>query len=102
MDEFSWFVGLFEGEGCYFYDNQKGVIEISMTDEDTIARAAKFLDVSYKSIKVKENRKPIWKIRARGGLTRGKYYELMSKMMPYLSKRRQENIKKVWSMHTNK
>ena len=38
MDEFSWFVGLFEGEGCYYYENNCGVIQIDMTDEDTIIR----------------------------------------------------------------
>jgi hypothetical protein len=99
MDEFSWFIGLFEGEGCYFLDGGKGVLEISMTDEDTIARAAKFLGSSYKEIKVKENRKPMWKVRVRGGMKRGRYYDLIIKMLPYLSKRRQENIKKVLSLN---
>ena len=97
FDEFSWFVGLFDGEGCYYRDGSHGIIEMAMTDEDTIAKASKFLGCSYKSIKVKGNRKPQWRLRVRGGLKRGKTYELLNKMMPHLSQRRQEIIKRVWS-----
>tara|TARA_Y100000389_G_C17418782_1_gene495373 strand:+ start:1276 stop:1599 length:324 start_codon:yes stop_codon:yes gene_type:complete len=102
MDEFSWFVGLYEGEGCYYKDSRpsikspRGIMEISMTDEDTISRAAKFLNVNYRPIKVAENRKPQWRIRCEGGLTRGKTFAMMKRLYPYLSKRRQEQLDNVW------
>ena len=100
MDEFSWFVGLFEGEGCYYVDGGRGVIEINMTDEDTIARAAKFLGVSYREKRTTKDRKRLWIVRARGGLKRGKLVELLHKMMPYLSIRRRENIENILGLTT--
>lgn len=106
MDEFSWFVGLYEGEGCYYRDGRpsskspKGILEISMTDEDTIARAARFLNSNYRPKKVAGNRKPQWRIRCEGGLTRGKIFNLMKKMYPHLSQRRQEQLRTVWGENT--
>ena len=105
IDEFSWFVGLYEGEGCCgsrickktvkdtTYLNGGIYLTIKMTDEDTIARAAKFLGVSYKKI---TNRSPLSKkqaymVRVMGG-KKGKLYDLFQRMLPYLSKRRQEQV----------
>ena len=100
MDEFSWFVGIFEGEGSYYADNSgRGVIIIQMTDEDIIARAAKFMDTGYSEKKVKKalpHHKKMYHVKGCGGRKRGKYFELMKRMYPYLSKRRQEQLEKVW------
>ena len=106
MDEFSWFVGLYEGEGCSgsrkvkktyknkTYYNGGIVLSINMTDEDTIARAAKFLGVSYKPIKKynKVSKKQAYQVRVMGG-KQGKLRELFEKMLPHLSKRRQKQIR---------
>lgn len=113
MDEFSWFVGLYEGEGSFghrtvrkkykdkIYENKGIYLTIKMTDEDVIERAAKFLGVTYhitdKKQTEKYNRKTIYRVRKMGGL-KGELYDLTQKMLPHLSKRRQEQIKE----HLNK
>jgi hypothetical protein len=94
MDEFSWFVGLYEGEGCFTHWLRSGkydtyAIVIKMTDEDTIARASKFLGVGY--CKVKSKHKQLYRVRKQGGKT-GDVWDLILKMKPHLSARRQEQI----------
>ena len=103
MDEFSWFVGLYEGEGCLASSinrkKYKGrVIEtpileltIKMVDEDVIARAAKFLGNKYHSVKPNPGCKPLYRVRKNGGLN-GKLRNLLEDMRPYLSKRRVEQL----------
>ena len=103
MDEFSWFIGLYEGEGCLYSRKIKKkykdrVIEgveialtIKMVDEDVIARAAKFLGNSYHTVKPNPGCKPLYRVRKNGGLN-GKLRKLLDDMYPHLSKRRQEQI----------
>ena len=101
MDEFSWFVGLFEGEGCFGCQHNKSIrngkkyewvqmyLTIKMTDEDVIARAAKFLGVTYKPIK--STHKQLYLVR-KAGSDSGVLRELMERMRPHLSIRRQQQI----------
>jgi len=103
MDEFSWFVGLYEGEGCLSSNinrkKYKGrVIEtpileltIKMVDEDVIARAAKFLGNSYHPVKPNPGCKPLYRVRKNGGKN-GKLRQLLEDMKPHLSKRRNKQI----------
>ena len=104
MDEFSWFVGLYEGEGTITAASKPGRREgrenrywnlcmvVKMTDEDTIQRAARFLNVSYKEVKKdKPHCKRIYRVRKQGGLN-GELYDLLMRMKPHLCKRRQEQI----------
>ena len=107
MDEFSWFVGLYEGEGCFDSQIKKKIVNekeykfanyrlyIKMTDEDIIARAAKFLGVSYHRTDVKYTekmgRKPCWRVVKCGG-SKGQLMDLVERMRPYVSKRRQEQF----------
>ena len=104
--EFGWFVGLYEGEGCAgsrrckktyknkTYYNGGIVLTIKMTDEDVIERAAKFLGVNYQPIKnySELSKKPTYRVRVMGG-KQGKLRDLFEKMLPHLSKRRQEQVK---------
>ena len=103
MDEFSWFVGIFEGEGCFGSRRHKKTVKdtiyytgglfltIKMTDEDTIARCADFLGVKYKP--VKSTHKQLYLVRKMGGKT-GQLMDLCLRMKPYLSKRRQEQLER--------
>ena len=109
MDEFSWFVGIYEGEGCFGsrickkkykdreYRNGGIYLTIKMTDEDTIARVAKFLGQSYgvvdKKATERMGRKTLYRVRQMGGPSSGKLYDLAQKMLPHLSQRRQEQIR---------
>ena len=106
MDEFSWFVGLYEGEGCFTFNTKPGrkpgrenryghlCLQIKMTDEDTIQRAANFLGVKYNvTDRSKENPryKTIYRVRKQGGMN-GELMDLITRMKPHLCKRRQEQI----------
>ena len=103
MDEFSWFVGLYEGEGCLssgitrkkykgrIIEGTKLELTIKMVDEDVISRAADFLGVKYGTVKPNPGCKPLYRVRKMGGAN-GQVRELLEKMRPYLSKRRNEQI----------
>ncbi len=108
IDEFSWFVGIYEGEGSFgsrickkkykdrVYRNPGIYLTIKMCDEDTIARAANFLGQSYSQVDKKTTdrtgNKPLYRVRKMGGASNGKLYDLMQKMLPHLSTRRQQQI----------
>ena len=109
MDEFSWFVGLYEGEGSLYarhwkktdkktgkvYKGAQIALTIKMVDEDVIARAAKFLGVGYaisdKKYTEKMGRKTIYRTRKNGAIN-GQLRDLLNKMYPHLSVRRQQQI----------
>ena len=114
MDEFSWFVGIYEGEGSFYsrtckrkaplkdgtervYEHKGLVLTIKMTDEDVISRAAKFLGQSYAEVERADRDargyKRCYRVRQMGG-NKGKLRKLLDRMYPYLSKRRQEQITK--------
>ena len=103
MDEFSWFVGLYEGEGCLYsrrikrtikgkiYNNIELGLTIKMVDEDIIARASKFLGISYHTCKPNPGCKQLYRVVKNGGLN-GRLRHLLEDMRPHLSKRRQEQL----------
>ena len=96
MDEFSWVVGIIEGEGN-FYGSKNGqmLLTIRMGDEDIISRVANFFGgVKYKNIGVnsKLGKKDLFQFRKSGGVTRGELHEFIQRAYPFLSKRRKEQI----------
>ena len=105
IDEFSWFVGLYEGEGTlYSPPSYNGVrMRIRITDYDTALRAARFLGV--KPLKVSRIRKDgtkkeyipdhykdMYEITKTGGCKSGFLFNLYQKMYPHLSLHRREQI----------
>ena len=105
IDEFSWFVGLYEGEGTlYSPPSYNGVrMRIRITDYDTALRAARFLGV--KPLKVSRTRKDgtkkdyildhykdMWEVTKSGGFKKGFLFNLCQKMYPHLSLHRREQI----------
>ena len=105
IDEFSWFVGLYEGEGTlYSPPSYNGVrMRIRITDYDTALRAARFLGV--KPLKVSRTRKDgtkkdyipdhhkdMWEVTKSGGCKKGFLFNLYQKMYPHLSLHRREQI----------
>jgi len=98
MDEFSWMVGLVEGEGN-FYGSKRGQIALTirMTDEDIIQRASNYFGgIKYRVVsdmrERKLSKKPLYQLRKSGGVTRGELHEFIQQAYPYFSKRRQEQI----------
>ena len=105
IDEFSWFVGLYEGEGTlYSPPSYNGVrMRIRITDYDTALRAARFLGV--KPLKVSrirkdgtkkeyfpDHHKDMWEVTKSGGCKKGFLFNLYQKMYPHLSLHRREQI----------
>ena len=99
MDEFSWMVGIVEGEGN-FYGSKHGqiMLTIRMTDEDIIQRACAFFGgIKYCRRTPTQNSnvtgvKDIYQLRKSGGVCSGELHEFIQKAYPYFSKRRQQQI----------
>ena len=94
MDEkssFTWFVGLFEGEGTFHFTKgrPRGLV-ISMTDLDVLRRVQEIVGGSiYDLTKREEHWKDAWKWRIGGQAAK----DLAEKMLPYLGNRRAERCK---------
>ena len=77
------------------YDCRQVCLTIKMTDEDIIARCAKFLGQKYAEVeradRDRRGYKRIYRVRQTGG-PKGKLRKLLDRMYPHLSKRRQEQI----------
>ena len=105
IDEFSWFVGLYEGEGTlYSPPSYNGVrMRIRITDYDTALRAARFLGVKPLKVSrirkdgtkkeyIPDHHKDMWEVTKSGGCKKGFLFNLYQKMYPHLSLHRREQI----------
>ena len=106
MDDFSWFIGIAEGEACFHYHRKKNSPEfvISMTDEDIVEKVAKMLDADYKTwqpggVSVSGGK---YKIQHRVAVRGRKAVKIMEKVLPYMGKRRQEKITEILAEYTPK
>ena len=85
----AWLAGILEGEGCFKMDPRPR-IAVAMTDEDIIERVATLFSSSYTKWNVKtKGGKSVWQttIGRRKDLP-----ELLTRLYPYMGKRRQEKI----------
>lgn len=94
MEDFYWFIGLFEGEGYIGLakDNCVNII-ISGSDQDVMDRVSKLLDKNY--IKIQPKGKDTYKLQYRVSITGKKARYICEKIKPYMSKRRQQKITEV-------
>ncbi len=99
MDDYSWFVGIIEGEGYFGIDKRKNspAFTISMCDRDIMEKLAEMLDgnmctnvPSGKTVKGES-----YKTQYRIALHGRKAWALMENVEPYLSERRKEQIRVV-------
>ena len=98
MDNFSWLVGILEGEAYFGAPGKDGrpQIVVSMTDRDVMERVSEYLD------------KPIithptpGQDQHRVKITGRKALYVAEKVEPYMSKRRQQQISKIkeWTPKT--
>lgn len=90
MDEFSWFVGLFEGEGSFAIE--RGIargLSIEMTDRDILERVvAAFGGQIYTTSRHEAH--PAWKPSWKWMLFGDPAAELAARMAPHLGERRSE------------
>jgi hypothetical protein len=91
--DIAWLAGLIEGEGC-FSRSKRGVpeIEIAMTDEDVIRRAAILMNSS-----VQKKHPPSWRTRNWSPQWRTRAYgnnaiEIMKLVRPHMGRRRTTKI----------
>ena len=96
MDNFSWFVGIFEGEGSITVDKSKGgagpTLQIRMTDEDVIQKVAHICNANYDTYQPTKRgvTGELYKTQYRVRISGRKAIEMMELIQPYLSKRRKE------------
>lgn len=94
--EFMWFVGLFEGEGCIAWSDKRRLgkiaahITIGSTDRDVIDRVQSFLGGNVYTGKGTNKPMHYWRIG-----NRKRVVELLTRMYPHMSKRRQDRIDEV-------
>lgn len=98
MDAFSWFVGIYEGEGCISgfkardrTSSKRWELQIKMCDLDTVTKVADYLNVKVRPVTHHLRNNPNWSkawcIQLRN---RQKIWEIGKKMYPFLSSRRQK------------
>lgn len=91
---FYWLIGILEGEGSFFIDKRKNVpvISVTSTDEPVTARVAKIFGTAYfRYVRKEAHKKPEYQTRLRGyGAA-----QLMLRLLPYMSPRRQGQIRHV-------
>ena len=105
IDELSWFIGYYEGEGTlYSPPSYNGVrMRIRTTDKDIALRVCKFLGVKlHKVSKIRkdgtkkeylpDHYKDMYEITKTGGCKGGFLFDLYQKMYPHLSLHRREQI----------
>jgi len=93
VEDLWWLIGLFEGEASFMSANKHRPhsprISIGMTDEDTIAKVSRIIEVKYHSRIPSSGRKRIYAVDIKG--TRA--VEIMILFYPYMSNRRKTKIK---------
>lgn len=89
--DLSWLAGLLDGEGSFFKGKNNGLarIECQMTDEDTIAKAARLMGVGYGKRKPLPGRKTIYRL----ALTGPRAEIVMRELTPLMGTRRQQQIR---------
>jgi len=99
MDDFSWFIGIIEGEAYFGIDKKRNSPEftISMCDDDIVEKLSKFLDAPIRSFvpSGKNVSGGLYKTQHRIAVRGRKAWIIMQKVEPYLSKRRKDQISNV-------
>lgn len=94
MDDFSWFIGIIEGEAYFGINKNSPEFVISMCDDDIIEKISKMLDARIRTFvpSGKNVSGGDYKTQHRIQLRGRKAWTLMQKVEPYLSNRRKEQI----------
>ena len=90
VKDIAWLAGLLEGEGCFRSVGNCPTIKLSMTDRDTVVRAAGLLGLTHIATVIHKNPtyKDAWVIAANGRTAAG----WMMTIWPLMGARRQEKI----------
>tara|TARA_R100000030_G_C3147614_1_gene97411 strand:- start:5 stop:397 length:393 start_codon:yes stop_codon:yes gene_type:complete len=91
MDNFSWLVGILEGEAYFGCPDNRPQIVVSMTDRDVMERVSEYLQKDILTHATKGQDQHRVKITGRKALY------VAEKVEPFMSKRRKEQIAKMKS-----
>lgn len=100
--EIAWLAGLLEGEGCFGYYNSAPSIQLQMTDEDIVIRAATLMNAKMRSVwkpRGKPTYKPVYSCALRGP----DCVAWMEAVLPFMGARRGAVIRDIlhkWSLRT--
>lgn len=89
--DLGWLVGLLDGEGTFVWDSSP-TVEVTMTDEDTIQRAAELFGSSYWRHHPPSAQDKGWQVTYRTRLRGSRAIRLMDELYPHLSQRRQRQV----------
>ena len=97
MDDFSWLVGIMEGEGCFGCYTDGPEVIFASTDIDVVEKVSHLLEKNF--TKQKTSGKPCWKVKVKGR----KALYIANNLYPYLSQRRKEQVDKMrlWKFKTS-
>jgi len=86
-NEVAWAAGLFEGEGCLYFDKRydRWYMKVNMTDKDVVDHFASIYQFKTHAKKVKEGYKPQW---AASCGRRHLLFKVICDFYPYLASRR--------------
>lgn len=95
-DDLHWLAGLLEGEGCFVYfrtpyQQDRPGIQLKMTDEDVVERAAKLLNAPS----VRPQDRPDRKRTFVCAITGEPAAEMMRQLLPLMGERRSAKIREV-------
>ena len=94
-----WFAGLFEGEGTIYRNDKRRILSMSikMVDEDIVKVAHKVAGVGAVFTRLPDNNPNHKRIYDWRTSKRNEILEIAQKILPYMGKRRTEQIKKCLS-----
>lgn len=105
-EHIAWAAGILEGEGCFSMFKRKGKdyhqcsIFCEMTDEDTVRKLQKVLNVGGVSYRApRRNRKETWIFSTQ---KQADVFDTLIKVMPYLGERRLDKTKQMFDYLENR
>lgn len=90
--EIFWLIGILEGEGTFAGGDRTPLVRVAMTDKDTVQRAA---DLMGCEVSIRKGQKPQYKDVFGATITGLAAADLMMKIYPHMSMRRQEKIQSI-------
>jgi hypothetical protein len=88
--QIAWLAGLLEGEGCFFF-RRTAYVKLSMTDRDTVEKAAILMDGRTVMAQKLPSRKQVYKVEICASRALG----VMELILPHMGQRRSEKINSV-------
>tara|TARA_R110002050_G_scaffold196333_1_gene331225 strand:- start:181 stop:492 length:312 start_codon:yes stop_codon:yes gene_type:complete len=96
MEEFYWFCGIIEGEGCICITGGNVYLQVGMMDKDIIERCAKIMDCKVVERKTRKMFDAKRRFSLKTQYKRGKeLMRLLERMYPIMGVRRRAKIEKV-------